>query len=186
MITLRYLMTVCLLMPVLRAQHSSVGNGTTLKPLSVCTLLQELETYNGKTVVVRGVVRGTSEGTWLMGEGCKPLVTKGFVWPSAIALVAPGNPDTLHEPDFEPDRDMIAKVMQKVRSMAPDPLKDRVILTYTGLFETREKLDAYIGTDACGKPWGFGFGHLNEAPAQIQVRSVSDPSVDRGPEPRHE
>jgi len=182
----RLYIAVSLLMLALRAQPAGIGDGSILKPLSVCMLLQGLETYNGRIVVVRGLVRSTSEGAWLIGEQCNPLITKGFVWPSAIALVSPGNPDALHEADFQPDSNAIAKVMEKVKNMAPDPLKDRIILTYVGLFETRERLDGYIGKDANDKPRGIGFGHLNAAPAQIQVKNASDPYVDRGTKPKHE
>src|SRR5690242_5982689 len=56
-----------------------------LKPVTVCEVLMNQQTYNGKNVAVIGRFGQTDEGRWLTEDTCdRKLVTNGFVWSNLI------------------------------------------------------------------------------------------------------
>jgi hypothetical protein len=60
----------------------------------------------------------------------------------------------------------------ELAKQAYDPKRDRLVLTYTGLFKTYDELGKHVLPDSDG-PRGLGFGHLNSAPAEVLVRDVT-------------
>jgi hypothetical protein len=58
--------------------------------------------------------------------------------------------------------------------MKPDNEKDRIWMTYIGLFETRDYKPSEVGRDRA-----YGFGHMNSAPGQLVIKTVKDLQVER-------
>jgi hypothetical protein len=73
-------------------------------------------------------------------------------------------------------------VDREVRRMHIDPKVDRICMTFTGIFETRQYQAKDVGKDSDGRWRAFGFGHLNTAPGQILLKTVKDLNVERGAE----
>ena len=69
-------------------------------------------------------------------------------------------------------------VLDEIRKMQVDPKKDRIWLTYIGVFETRDYQASDIGSDGHGGHRPFGFGHLNSAPGQLLVKTIKDLKIE--------
>ncbi len=153
------------------AQVSIVG----VPVVTVCEALHDLSNYNGKSIVVFGRFGYTGEGTWLSEDCPQKTVTDGYTWADIISttyavsdLVEP--PPSLPK-DFKWDRELLLKKLKEVQKTT----KLRVLKDYNytdkwvaifGRFETRIPLIA-IGREGRGQMMGYGFGHLNAAPAQL-------------------
>jgi hypothetical protein len=149
-------------------------------PLGVCEILAHPLQYDGKLVTIRGRVGSTDEGVWIFSDGCRGvLTTDGYTWPSEIAVAMPTAPPPLrlHSIDFEYDSKSRQKVVAKYKSLRRRWPERCLVMTDTGLFETRDdwskaKMEYPNGT------WKFaGFGHLGEAPGQLILKSEDDVSV---------
>jgi hypothetical protein len=154
-----------------RSQRSvwSWDAGCLPRTLTVCDILSDALSYDGELVRIRGEIVGTDEGTWYKGEDCPGvLVTEGYVWPSLIAIEAPGNPLQIHSVNFEYDFSGMKRLTpgyKKLRRRMPDRC---IAWTYTGVFETRKEWSKMMN----GNPRGFG--HLNGAPGELIVKSADD------------
>jgi hypothetical protein len=168
-----------LLLAVIRAQDKS--RDAPRGALSVCDILSDPAKYNGRLVTIRAISEGTDEGWWIgAGKACTaPLITNGYSWPSIIWVQSIGGPQHTHRPDFETDQNAVSKVDREVRRLHIDPKLDRIWLSFTGIFETREFTAKDVG-NADGKWRADGFGHLNSAPGQLLLKTVSGLSVERG------
>jgi hypothetical protein len=127
--------------------------------------------YNGQLVTIQGVSQGTDEGWWIgAGKTCSTLlITHGYTWPSIIWVESVSGPQQhTHHADFQTDLQAVNKADQEVRRAHIDPRSDLVWLTFTGIFETREFTEGNVG-----KSRAFGFGHLNSAPGQFLLKTVS-------------
>src|SRR5271170_2855926 len=129
-----------------------------MKTLSVCDVLADPLKYNAQAVTMRGVVTGTDEGTWLTTDvPCtKPLITHGFVWPQVLWVEVADVPSVVSRVGFRTDVAASMKIDRAVRRLNPDNKKDRIWLTYVGVFETRDYKPTDVGSDRA-----YGFGHLN-------------------------
>ena len=142
------------------------------KTITVCEVLKDPVRYNGKMVAVRGRVVSTGEGTWLIGEGCTDTIeTAGYKWSASIWLESRKG-EALHEVDFSRDEVAFTKFAALLKSKGDDGSK-KLVATYLGLFETYEDLAQRIVKYPSGELKGVGFGHLDSAPGQLIVRSVS-------------
>jgi hypothetical protein len=143
--------------------------GPTLRPLTVCEVLRDLSSYSGKIIAVRGRWVASDEGRWLSGERCPArLTTEGFVWPDLIYLEESG---AVFERNLAAFLEGGAGASaEKVALEMADQTSRAVCVTVIGRLMTRSKLEVVPGGD--GKLRGYGFGHLNAAPAQLlyQVR----------------
>jgi hypothetical protein len=146
------------------------GAGESEHVYTVCELLAKPEQFNGKLLKVRGIVEGGMEGAWLKSDDCPNRFHIGEnSLPNAISLSYQSEHGTA------PPRNAvhIKQIEQQIRG------KQRktsvLILTYTGIFETRT--DWKIVTSGNGEKHLWGFGHLNAFPAQLVVADIADPQI---------
>jgi hypothetical protein len=146
---------------------------------SICTILGDMQRFNKKVIAVRGVVTGSSEGSWLTDDSCSlRLVTEGYVWRNSISIESPGAIPIRDEIDFQLDQAALDRIAKQVKKMRYNRAADRLWLTYVGLFETSEKLQ--VATYPDGRRVPMGFGHLGGAPGQLLIKIEMDPFIERG------
>jgi hypothetical protein len=140
---------------------------TSVPVLTVCDALENLQTYNGKTVIIVGRSSTTGEGSWLDQECDRKLVTQSFTWPSSISTAyikrTTAPPPKLPEGfswDVEALKQKLESVKKKTR-LRPDD----VWLALYGRLETHDKLQ--VALCGGGRLCGVGFGHLSASPAQL-------------------
>lgn len=144
------------------------------KTISVCEVLQNPTKFNHAIIAVRGIYTAWEHGLALSGEGCDGiLVSQGFKWPSMISIVrwqkeieSRGRSIAASQ---KVDEELGAAIRRAVQAKGIGARTRRVRLTYVGLFETHDDLDA--------RP-GDGFGALNAAPGQLFVDAVKDIEVE--------
>lgn len=137
---------------------------------SVCELLAKPQQFTGKFVMVRGAVEGGTEGAWLKSGECPERFYVGEnSLPRAISL------SYQSEYGNTPARNTthIERVEQTIREQRRKTKSDVLMLTYTGIFETRA--DWKVLTLGSGEKQLCGFGHLNSFPAQLVVLDIADP-----------
>ncbi len=145
--------------------------------MTVCELISSLGQYNGQMVTVRGLETG-GEGLFLSGTDCrKHLITDGYVWPDAISIIYSSARARLHDVEFESDMSSEQGAIRAIKNMGYRK-GDKVFVSITGVLETYEDLRAYVSTRN-GKKFGMGFGHDNYAPAQLILKRVGDPEIER-------
>jgi|HubBroStandDraft_6_1064221.scaffolds.fasta_scaffold95174_3 hypothetical protein len=141
-----------------------------LAVLSVCDVVTHDPTRrNGQVVKVRGVLAGTNEGIWLVDECPTHLVTKGLSWGNDLSV-------HVNAADRSIERSWEA-MLERVKQLH-ESVRDKVWITILGRVETRASMD----DEVVQMPYGLrraGFGHLGEAPAEIDVILVEDVSVER-------
>jgi hypothetical protein len=144
--------------------------------LTVCEVLSHPSEYDGKIVRIRDRVFGTDEGAGFIGESCPGIyVTDGKIWPSQIAWTMPTDLTfILHKVDFQFDWQSGKALNKKYRALRKR-VPDRCLeYTYTGMFESWSKQTAKK-IDLKGRQYEIpGFGHLNESPAQLVLKSADD------------
>ena len=118
------------------------------------------------------------EGSWLDGPRCpRMLVTDGYAWPSIISLETNGTGNQIHEVAFKEDVKTSARTLQKYAKLKRRVPERCIELTYTGLFETRLDWAKAERTYPNGTARFIGFGHGNDAPAQLIVKAATDVTV---------
>lgn len=137
--------------------------------VSVCQALQDRVQYHGKTIIVVGLMGGSDHGAW-MNEKCEhTIVTDGFSWPNSISLAYATVTDApLKFPsNFHWDEKLLGAKRKEIekRTAAKRVDPDDTWYAIVGRFETRIPLQTVIAGG--GRIMGFGFGHLNAAPAQL-------------------
>lgn len=162
------------------AQDKDQGPAPEKKTLSVCDVLSSPMKYNGQFITIRGVSEGTEEGWWISaGKTCAtPRTTHGYTWPSMIWVQAVGGPIANPRATFQTNQSAISKVDREVRLMHADPKTDRIWLTFSGIFETREFTTKDVGK-ADGQWRTAGYGHLGSAPGQLLLNTVTGLEVER-------
>jgi hypothetical protein len=144
------------------------------EPLKVCDVLSNLSLYRGQRISVRGQLVGGDEGSYLIGEGCRQLVTDGYTWPmpSPIDLTYPRS--TRAQNSKSPTSNVI------IEHVDPEQLKGagpgaKVYVTVTGRLETRVHFEMVHRGD--GKVVPYGYGHLAACPAQIVYEVIKDTTI---------
>jgi hypothetical protein len=149
--------------------QTPASSHTEVPVITVCDALHDLSRYNGKPVVIVARFEHTGEGAWL-GENCEqPLVTDGYTWPSIVSTTylfsetapPPSVPRQLWDNKLLAARLKAIQQSTKLRVFRNHKYDDKWIAMY-GRFETRLP-PQLIGAGRAG----FGFGHLNAAPAQL-------------------
>jgi hypothetical protein len=137
--------------------------------VTVCEVLNHLAAYQGKTIIVVGRLSGTDEGSWLDQQCEQKLITNGFSWPSTISMTyvrgSTAPPPALPK-HFAWNQEMLRKNLaqvQKTTKLRQAPERDMWSAQY-GRLETRKE---FITLQTSSGPMGYGFGHLNYAPAQL-------------------
>jgi hypothetical protein len=144
-----------------------------LPTLSVCDVLADDPTrLSGKVIRVRGLLGGSDEGTWLSAECESHLVTKGLTWGSDLSVYVDVSDENIAR-SWERER-------KKLKGLHADWAHDKIWATIVGRLETRASMD----DEVVQMPYGLaraGFGHLGGSPAEINVISVEDVTVERPP-----
>jgi hypothetical protein len=152
------------------------GNGTEPKPvplLNICDVISNDPTkLNGKVIKVRGLLGGTDEGIWLVGECKTHLVTKGLTWGNDLSVYVDESDEAVAR-SWE-------KLGQQLRQLHADTRRDRVWVTNIGRLETRASMDDEVVKTEHGLV-RVGFGHMSGSPAEINVISVEDVKLERQP-----
>jgi hypothetical protein len=137
--------------------------------LSVCEVLADDPTkLNGKVIAVRGLLVGTDEGAWLVGDCKKHLVTSGYTWGDTLWIYVDVSDESIER--------SWRKMSDTLIQLHADPQRDRISVTVVGQLETRKSMDDEISQGPNG-PRPMGFGHLNGAPAEINVISVRNLNI---------
>lgn len=141
--------------------------------ITVCEALKNLSLYNGKPIVIVGRLGGTFEGSWLSENCDSSLITDGYTWSNIIStsyLRSETEPPPPLPQNFKWDKELLQSKLKQLQ--ATTRLRDAKTLEYSdkwvaifGRFEARLPLRTAVAGD--GKPRGYGFGHLNAAPAQL-------------------
>lgn len=176
----RLIATAFLLVAGMMAQDKSQDSAPEQRTLSVCDVLSSPMKYNSQFVTIRGVSVGTEEGWWISaGKTCGASpTTDGYKWPSMIWVQTVGGPAPNLKPHFHTNQSAITKVDREVRLMHFDPKTDRIWLTFSGVFETREFTAQDVGK-ADGQWRTAGYGHLGSAPGQLLLKTVGGLHVER-------
>jgi hypothetical protein len=148
-----------------QASGSSVAK---VPVITVCEALHDLGRWNGKAIIIVGGFDSTGEGFWL-DEDCKDkLVTDGYTWPDAIWIEyiskeppPPPMPTPLWDDKLLTAKLTLVQETTKLRVFEDHYYDDKWIAMF-GRFEAR--LPPQLR--GIGRV-GYGFGHLNGAPAQL-------------------
>jgi hypothetical protein len=150
------------------------------KVVSVCDVLRHPKLYDHKLVAIRGIEIATGEGVWLKALDCdNAFVTNGYVWPSTIWIDISDSDRAaagVQGPELASSNKRIDEDLKK---RGFDSKKDRLVITYVGLFEAYDDTAQEFHPDSRSTR-ANGFGHLNDAPAQIIVKDVKDAVIVKG------
>jgi hypothetical protein len=145
-----------------------VALGQGVPVVTVCEALQDRDLYNGKSIVVVGRHGGTDEGSWLSEDCERKIVTDGYTWANVISTTyarsqvepPPGLPR-----GFSWNTELMANKLKDVQKTTKLQEHGDGWVAIFGRFETRSPLQSVRG--GSGQLMGYGFGHLNYAPAQL-------------------
>lgn len=158
-----------------------------LEPIRVeaCDLFRDPSAFNGKMVAASGVIQilpGSGEtGPWLSTTACPVRISvKGFEYADTISITPPWYPPIFfdHKVDFTWDRTNYAELNALMKKM--DARTEQIRATVVGLFETRVPTDLLVIATA-SHPEGQrnGYGHQNQDPAQIIVKTVTGMHIEK-------
>ena len=172
---------VALLASMATLVASAQGDGKKEPVISVCEILSDPLRFDGKVVHIRARTRGTDEGSWFIDENCDGVfATDGYVWPSEIAmapapsLIAPRSQTYLHRVEFSFDFESSQRLTQKAQMLLLTVPVECLIVTYTGIFETRSDWSKSKRVYSDGTWILLGFGHGGGAPGQLIPKSADD------------
>ena len=135
---------------------------------TVCELLADARGFQRKMVLVRGVVEGGMEGSWLKTAGCPERYVVGkHSLPMAISLS--------YQSAFGEAPARNAAHLESVERPLRRKKKRVLTMTFRGQFETPPEW--VLSGSRVGEERPMGMGHLNGFPAQLVVVDVQDPMV---------
>ena len=164
---MRFLGVFCIAAGIALAQSAD----REIPVVTVCDVLSDLAGYNGTSIILVGALVGSDEGGWIVAECEKKLVTDGFTWPDSIAEANVRAQDA-HPPalpgQLNWNNKLIAAKLHELKRTTKFTRRDhaRWVVMF-GRMETNVPPKTFI--DPKGNLTGFGFGHLNGAPAQIML-----------------
>ena len=162
---------VLLVLFVLEAALTGL-RGEEPETLTVCEVVQNLESLNGKEVAVRGRLVSTDHEHVLLPAGKCPGERRrhGYVWSNRIHLVdAPYG-----KRDREAYEAQEKQIMDAFGGESSSLFK--VVITFVGTLATKWN-DVYRMPD--GSYVGGGFGFLNTSPAELSIVTSRDIEVHR-------
>jgi hypothetical protein len=149
--------------------------------ISVCDALKRRISLNHKIVGVRGMQFATDEGAWLKGLDCGESLAVGeHAWPTFIWLEMSARSRRAAGFGSTNLGASVKRVNAEIAKRGFDPKRDRLWLTYVGIFETDDESGRHMEDGDTGRSQA-GFGHLNTAHAQLIVKDVRDPVVEQAP-----
>jgi hypothetical protein len=147
--------------------------GDQSRVLSLCEFIADLQSYNGKVVIVRAEFHGGPEQFYLSGGKCKKrFVTDGYIWLDAIHLALPGSREAPATLPFQPDFVALSGFLEQVKTATAKNGATRGCVTVEGMLQTRDKYQIVTAPDGTKKGWGFG--QMGAFPAQLIPRNVKD------------
>jgi hypothetical protein len=141
--------------------------------VSVCDVLaHDPVALNGKILRVRGNLAATDEGTWLIDECQTHLITKGLTWGDTLSIYV-----------NESDQDILRsweQMSENLKQLGAYIGRDKIWVTVVGRLETRASMDEEVVQMPYG-PRRAGFGHMGDAPAELNVIAVEDVTIGKEP-----
>ncbi len=138
-----------------------------LPVIPICDLFQDLESWKGKRIAVRGEFVSTGEGAWISGRCKGSFFTNGYRWP--VILTFNGN---AYSSNFPASTAGLGLTREERQGSVQQVIRTAI---FVGRLLLRDK---YVAM--CGK-WGEyvtnGFGHLNGATGALIVEAVRDLEV---------
>jgi hypothetical protein len=169
MIPLRYSWIV--LAVLIRLDPAAAQTSTTKPPetlVTVCEVLNNRTSYDGKLVALIGRWSPTDEGFWLTDNCSQAVKTESYTWSNIIYLAYDPVKKSLFATKPKVDA-IVAKTRiadMTARQATQDKLEWAVVY---GRIETKAELPVVVASD--GKTiLPAGYGHLSAAPAQIIYR----------------
>ena len=121
---------------------------------------------------VRGIVESSGEGSWLRSDQCKSRffigtdsLTFGLALTYQSAFGAQVSRNNVH----------IQFVQETIKNLTGKSKQYELMLTLSGLFETRKNWTTLLYPSGEKQLWGFG--HENVFPAQLVTVDISDPQI---------
>lgn len=141
-----------------------------LQPLTVCEALKDRKLHSGKMIAIVGRWSATDEGVWLECECDSELKTGGHVWSNSIWLELDLSSASAFAGKMPVNLVAAKREIEKAKKRKK-PLDDKAMwgIVY-GRFETPDELQTTVARDGVSV-YGVGFGHLNEAPAQLVYKA---------------
>jgi ankyrin repeat protein len=143
--------------------------------IPICALFQNLSTWKGKRVAVRGEFVSTMEGWWISGNCQGAFVTDGYRWPVLVNLGVPAYYSRETAELYQAKWPAVSKG-ENLKGM-PDVIK---AVTFVGTLRLRA--DYNVTCVPNGTYRALGYGHMNGAAAELIVESIRDFEL----EPRHD
>lgn len=143
--------------------------------IPICELFQNLPTWKGKRIAVRGESTSTMEGSWIVGRCKGGFYTNGYRWPVALDYAVPAY--------YSPRTAALCEAKRPSgRPKGWEALRHRYssveTATYVGRLRMRNEYTAACGA---GDYITNGFGHLNGAAAELIVEAVRDVELTPAP-----
>lgn len=177
--------TNCWLFTLAVALATNVGvSGQPAKTMSVCEALSKRSEYHAQVVRIRGTVRYTEHGFWLSGRDCgRCFESRNIRGPCSIWLTIP---DERANVGFVFDREADKRIAFTYRRAVATKKPFELIVTIEGLFETKPDAELVLGVSPANELLVFGFGQGATSPAQLTIKTQSDPAVipGTGPKPK--
>lgn len=165
--------------------YEQAQDTTPIPLLTVCQVLSNPTSFDGKIIQVQGRVVTTDEGSAFIDDSCRSTFQAGGkLWPTAISWTMPSAycrshscvPDILHPIHFSYDWNSDKRVKKKYKKLRNRVPERCIEFRYTGMFEVWSKEAA---RRAYKNGWieRSGFGHLNSAGAQLILKSADSVSA---------
>ncbi len=136
-----------------------------LPVLSICDLFQNLESWRGKRIAVRGEFAATGEGNWIFGRCDGAFSTNGYVWPVSLSYAPP-----TYTPNFQPSLEELGVTNNGGGRWSFDPRPHTA--TFIGRLQLR---DEYVAVcESFGEYRTNGFDHLGGATGRLLVETILD------------
>ena len=145
----------------------ALPDAASLEIIPICALFQNLSSWKGKRLAVRGEFVSTMEGWWIAGNCQGTFVTDGYRWPVGISLGVPAYHSRETAELYQAKWPAVSKG-ENLKGM-PDVIKT---LTFVGTLRLRS--DYRVTCVPSGTYRAFGYGHQGGAAAELIVESIRD------------
>ncbi len=178
-----YVRIVCLVIVGICSSPSQTGDQNTV---TVCNIFEDLKSYSGKIIEVRGELVTGREIFVLRQEGClSKYTTDNREWPAALDLAEAGSAGVKPPVVFRLDEDSI-KRMDKLLCFLHESTAAELGVEITATFvgELRVAKEFKDNSLPFPRTFALGYGHLGAFPAQLVYRSVKGIVIRQKPQPR--
>src|SRR5437899_12325420 len=124
MVVLRCLCVLTLLLTATSAA-TQVSTDKTPAFVTVCEVLANRESYNGKVVALIGRWSATDEGFWLVDDCDRQVKTDDYVWANIISLKYDPSSESILSNGAKPDRIAAEKKIAQLKTRSK-PSKNKV------------------------------------------------------------